>query len=185
MNRWWQHERFFDTKRSYKARDVAIIRPTISVTTPSHYLSKKLYWTLRRNFNNRTCSNTYGALDNIQAITMSKYLTSIYVSGWQLSSNCEEPGPDFADYPSTTIPDHVNKIVKAQMFHDRKQNEERSRMTREEREKAPKYDFLTPIIADADAGFGGVTSVMKLTKAFIEAGVGGIHIEDQKAGAKK
>lgn len=58
-------------------------------------------------------------------------------------------------------------------------------MTKEERKNSPKYDYLTPIIADADAGFGGVTSVMKLTKHFIESGVAGIHIEDQKAGAKK
>ena len=173
------------TERNYSVEDVAAIRPSIAVTTPSHYLSKKLYWTLRRNFNKGTCSNTYGALDNIQAITMSKHLSSIYVSGWQLSSNCDEPGPDFADYPSITVPDHVNKIVKAQMFHDRKQNEERCRMTKEQKEATKKIDYLTPIIADADAGFGGVTSVMKLTKAFIEAGVAGIHIEDQKAGAKK
>lgn len=116
---------------------------------------------------------------------MSKYLSSIYVSGWQLSSNCEEPGPDFADYPSVTVPEHVKKLVNSQLLHDRKQNEERSRMTKEERKQTPRYDYLTPIIADADAGFGGVTSVMKLAKAFIEAGVAGIHIEDQKAGAKK
>lgn len=116
---------------------------------------------------------------------MCKYLTSIYVSGWQLSSACEEPGPDFADYPATTVPDHVKKLVKAQFLHDRKQNEARSRMTPEERKKTPAVDYMTPIIADADAGFGGVTSVMKLTKAFIEAGVAGIHLEDQKAGAKK
>ena len=58
-------------------------------------------------------------------------------------------------------------------------------MTPEQRKTTPRVDYLTPIIADADAGFGGVTAVMKLTKAFIEAGVGGIHIEDQKAGAKK
>jgi isocitrate lyase len=185
MHRWWKDERFSYTHRSYNARDVAVIRPSISITTPSHYLSRKLYWTLRRLYAKGGCSNTYGALDNIQAITMSKYLSSIYVSGWQLSSNCEEPGPDFADYPSVTVPDHVKKLVKAQIFHDRKQNEERSRMTREERKHHQRYDYLTPIIADADAGFGGVTSVMKLTKAFIEAGVAGIHIEDQKAGAKK
>ena len=58
-------------------------------------------------------------------------------------------------------------------------------MTAQERRQVPRVDYLTPIIADADAGFGGVTSVMKLTKAFIEAGVAGIHLEDQKAGAKK
>jgi isocitrate lyase len=83
------------------------------------------------------------------------------------------------------VPDQVRRIVKAQQFHDRKQNEERARMTKEERANTKRIDYLTPIIADADAGFGGVTSVMKLTKAFIEAGVAGIHIEDQKAGAKK
>jgi len=58
-------------------------------------------------------------------------------------------------------------------------------MTPEQRKQTPAVDYMTPIIADADAGFGGVTSVMKLTKSFIEAGVAGIHIEDQKAGAKK
>lgn len=58
-------------------------------------------------------------------------------------------------------------------------------MTVEQRKETKRVDYLTPIIADADAGFGGVTSVMKLTKAFIEAGVAGIHLEDQKAGAKK
>ena len=73
----------------------------------------------------------------------------------------------------------------AQLLHDRKQNEERSNMTPEQRQKTKKHDYLCPIIADADAGFGGITSVMKLTKLFIEAGAGGIHIEDQKPGVKK
>lgn len=59
------------------------------------------------------------------------------------------------------------------IFHDRRQKEERCRMTAEQRDKTPEYDFLAPIIADGDTGFGGITSVMKLTKLFIEAGAGG------------
>ena len=58
-------------------------------------------------------------------------------------------------------------------------------MTVEQKEKTKKVDYLVPCIADADAGFGGITSVMKLVKMFIDAGAGGIHIEDQKPGVKK
>ena len=78
--RWWKDERFAFTNRSYTSKDVAVIRPTISTITPSHYLSKKLYWTLRRCFNQKGCSNTFGALDNIQAITMSKHLSSTIIN---------------------------------------------------------------------------------------------------------
>lgn len=84
-----------------------------------------------------------------------------------------------------TVPDKVNQLVKSQMLHDRKQNEERSRMKKDDLLNTPKVDFLCPIVADADAGFGGITSVMKLTKLFIESGAAGIHLEDQKPGAKK
>ena len=76
-------------------------------------------------------------------------------------------------------------MFKALLFHDRKQNEARSRMTEEERRETPVHDYLAPIVADADTGFGGVTSTMKLVKMFIEAGAAGIHLEDQRAGAKK
>ena len=114
---WFKSERFAHLKRHYNAKDVASLRPSIPLVTPSHYLSRKLYNMLRANFNNKSSTRTFGALDTVQAINMCKYLSSIYISGWQCSSthvpHSHEPGPDFADYPSSTVPDKVQQIVKA------------------------------------------------------------------------
>jgi isocitrate lyase len=82
IEQWWTGERWAHTRRNYSAKDVAALRPSIDLVTPTHYLSKKLYWTLRKSYELGTCSKTYGALDNVQAINMCKYLSSIYVSGW-------------------------------------------------------------------------------------------------------
>jgi isocitrate lyase len=133
-------------------------------------------------------SHTFGCLDTVQVVQMAAYLTSIYVSGWQSSSTASttnEPGPDLADYPYTTVPNKVDQLFRAQDFHARKQREARSWMTGEERAKSPFVDYYRPIIADGDTGHGGLTAVMRLTKLMIEAGAAGIHFEVRRRAARR
>lgn len=88
-------------------------------------------------------------------------IDTVYVSGWQCSSTASssnEPGPDLADYPMDTVPNKVEHLFMAQLFHDRKQREERLRMNAQERAKTPKIDYFNPIIADGDTGVSHITS---------------------------
>lgn len=190
--KWMDSERFQYVKRPYQAKDVVKFQGCRSADLmryASATQSEKFYEFLRTLQKEGKCSHTFGALDPVQVTQMAEAgLTSIYISGWQSSSTAStsnEPGPDLADYPMDTVPNKVDQLFKAQVFHDRKQYEQRLRETSEWRKANPAVDYMLPIIADADTGHGGLTAVMKLAKMFIERGASGIHLEDQKPGTKK
>src|SRR6185295_6026540 len=132
---------------------------------------------------------TFGPYSPGQAVAMKRHgIEGIYLGGWATSAKgsvTEDPGPDLASYPLSQVPDEASVIVRALLTADRNEAYQRSRMAEATRKTSPTHDFRPWIIADADTGHGGDPHVRNLIRRFVEVGVAGYHIEDQKPGTKK
>jgi isocitrate lyase len=188
--RWMEGDRFARTTRLYSPRQVVEQRGRIETDFPiARNAADRFYARLRDLFDARRSITTYGPYSPGQAVAMKRAgIEAIYLGGWATSakgSMDEDPGPDLASYPLGQVPNEAAGLVRALLTADRNQRFARSRMTDGQRDATSQIDFEPWIIADADTGHGGDAHVRNLIRRFVEAGVPGYHIEDQKPGAKK
>ncbi|MEO8510514.1 MAG: isocitrate lyase ICL2 [Chloroflexota bacterium] len=188
--RWMEGQRFAGITRLYSPRHVVEQRGTIEIAYPiARDAADRFYDRLQGLFSARRSITTFGPYSPGQAVAMKRAgIEAIYVGGWATSakgSANEDPGPDLASYPLSQVPDEAAGIVRALLTADRNQRFTRSRTGAAEADTTPQIDFRPYIIADADTGHGGDAHVRNLIRRFVEVGVPGYHIEDQKPGAKK
>ena len=173
---WSSNPRWKGVQRSYSAADVVRLRGSLAI---EHTIAKRgaeKLWTL---VNTEPFVNTLGALTGNQAMQQVKAgLKAIYLSGWQVAGDANSAGemyPDQSLYPVNSVPMVVKRINNTFQRADQIQWSEGKN----------DIDFFAPIVADAEAGFGGVLNAFELMKAMIEAGAAGVHFEDQLASVKK
>ena len=173
---WATDERWRGVRRDYGAADVERLRGSVRV---EHTLARRGSERLWRQLNEKEYVHTFGALTGAQAVQMVKAgLEAIYLSGWQVAADGNVAGqtyPDQSLYPVNSVPTLVRRLNNALLRADQVEWSEGKR----------DRDWLVPIVADAEAGFGGPIHAFELTKAMIEAGAAGVHFEDQLASEKK
>ncbi|HEY6322108.1 MAG TPA: isocitrate lyase ICL2 [Thermoanaerobaculia bacterium] len=187
---WFDSPRFCGITRLYSARQVVEQRGTIAHDyTIAREAAAAFHQRLRQLFGERRSITTFGPYSPGQAVALKRMgIEAIYLGGWATSakgSTTEDPGPDLASYPLSQVPDEAAGLVRALLAADRNQRYQRSRMSEQQRASTPAVDFRPFIIADADTGHGGDPHVRNLIRRFVEAGVPGYHIEDQRPGTKK
>ena len=187
---WFDRPRFAGITRLYSPAQVVAQQGTIRAEYPvAADAAEAFFARLRELFADKRSITTFGPYSPGQAVTMRRLgFEGIYLGGWATSAKGsldEDPGADLASYPLSQVPNEAAVIVRALLAADRNQEYARSRMSEEERRASPVHDFRPFIIADADTGHGGDAHVRNLVRRFVEAGVPGYHIEDQRPGSKK
>ena len=173
---WQSNPRWQGIKRPYEAEDVYRLRGTVQIEYTLARRGAEKLWKL---VNEAAFVSSLGALTGNQAMQQVKAgLKAIYLSGWQVAADANLAGqmyPDQSLYPADSVPAVVrrinNTLIRADQIHHAEGKEA--------------IDWLAPIVADAEAGFGGVLNAFEIMKAMIEAGAAGVHFEDQLASAKK
>ena len=178
---WAENARWQGIKRDYSAEDVIRLRGSIGV---EHTLARRGATRLWELLHSEPFVNSLGALTGNQAMQQVKAgLKAIYLSGWQVAGDANLAGemyPDQSLYPPNSVPQVVRRINNSLTRCDQIQWMEGKNPGDE-----GYIDFFAPIVADAEAGFGGVLNAFELMKAMIEAGASGVHFEDQLASVKK
>jgi len=169
-------ERWRGIRRNYSAGEVVRLRGSLPI---EHTLSRHGAQKLWRAMKEEPFVNALGALTGNQAMQQVKAgLKAIYLSGWQVAADANNAGqmyPDQSLYPASSVPDVVRRINQTLRRADQIQHSEGK----------GDIDYFVPIVADAEAGFGGPLNAFELMKAMIEAGAAGVHFEDQLASEKK
>jgi isocitrate lyase len=176
IERGWESERWAGIERPYTAEDVARLRGSIRIEHTLARMGAERLWEL---LHARDYVPSLGALTGNQAVQQVKAgLEAIYLSGWQVAADANLAGqmyPDQSLYPVDSVPHVVKRINQALQRADQIHHAEGKNG----------IHWFAPIVADAEAGFGGALNVFELMKAMIEAGAAGVHFEDQLSSEKK
>jgi isocitrate lyase len=168
--------RFNGIKRPYSVADVERLRGSVAI---EHTLAKRGANRLWELLHSEDYINALGALSGNQAMQMVRAgLKAIYLSGWQVAADANTAGamyPDQSLYPANAGPELCRRINRTLQRADQVEHSE----------GGTKRDWFAPIVADAEAGFGGPLNCFEIMKAYIEAGAAGVHYEDQLASEKK